>query len=236
MRERLESDMKAVGALDDDLRRRIYLFVREAGGPASREDVATATGISRKLAAFHLDKLVNRGLLEASFARPPGRSGRGAGRTAKYYVPSDREFEISIPERRYDVMGSILLGALTGRQPDETGEHAAKRVAHETGEEIGRSERASRRLPPPGPERTIAVATEVLSGCGYEPTLEEGAVRMRNCPFHALAEQDRDLVCVLNRELIDGVVTGLGNDTVEVELTPTPGMCCVTIRPPTRAS
>jgi predicted ArsR family transcriptional regulator len=235
MRDRFHRDVKAVGALDDDLRRRIYLAVRGAGHPASRDDVATVTGISRKLAAFHLDKLVDRGLLEASFARPPGRSGRGAGRTSKYYEPAPREFEISIPERHYDVMGSILLGAITQRTAEESSEDAAKRVAHQTGEEIGRSERASRRLPPPGPERTIAVASEVLSGCGYEPVSEDGAVRMRNCPFHALAEQDRDLVCSLNRELIDGVVTGLGNDSVDVALTPTPGQCCVTIRPPARS-
>ena len=230
--DRLQGDVEAVGARDDELRRRIYLYLRGAGRPASREEVAVATGISRKLAAFHLDKLVDRGLLGTSFARPPGRSGRGAGRTAKYYEPSDREFEISIPERRYDVMGSILLGAISERSGQESGEAAAKRVAHRTGEEIGRAEREQRHLPPPGPERTISVAEEVLSACGYEPFTEEGALRMRNCPFHALAEQDRDLVCTLNRELIDGVVTGLGSSSVDVELTPTPGKCCVTISAP----
>jgi predicted ArsR family transcriptional regulator len=232
MLQRLERDVRGIGALDDDLRRGIYRFVREAGRPVTREEVAAAVGISRKLAAFHLDKLLERELLVATYARPPGRTGRGAGRTAKYYEPSDREFDISVPERNYDVMGSILLGAIEQQEPGESNEGAAKRVAHETGEQIGRSERAKRRLPSPGPERTIAVATEVLESCGYEPYLEDRNLRMRNCPFHALAEQHRDIVCALNRELIDGVVEGLGNATVDVALTPTPGKCCVTIRPP----
>jgi predicted ArsR family transcriptional regulator len=185
--------------------------------------------VSRKLAAFHLDKLVERGLLEATYARPPGRSGRGAGRSAKYYEPSAREFDISIPERNYDVMGSILLGAIEQQAESESGETAAKRVAHETGEEIGHAERDRRHLRPPGPERTMSVVTDVLSSCGYEPYQQDGAVRMRSCPFHALAEQNRDIVCSLNRELIDGVVEGLGSTSVDVALTPTPGQCCVTI-------
>src|SRR5512134_481393 len=111
MLHRLERDATAVAALEDDLRRRMYLFVRGLRRPASREEVAHALGVSRKLAAFHLDKLVERGLLVATYARPPGRGGRGAGRSAKYYEPSDREFEISIPERNYDVIGTVLLRA-----------------------------------------------------------------------------------------------------------------------------
>jgi predicted ArsR family transcriptional regulator len=230
---RLTRDIEPVAALDDDLRRSMYLFIREHGRPASREEVASAVGVSRKLAAFHLDKLVERGLLVATYARPPGRSGRGAGRSAKYYGVSERELDISIPERNYDVIGSILLGAIARQAPGEPAAVTARRVAHDTGEEIGRHERERLRLPPPGPERTMRVAADVLAGCGYEPYVEsDGAMRMRSCPFHALAEQDREIVCGLNRELIHGVVSGLGNDTVDVALAPAPGRCCVELRPP----
>jgi predicted ArsR family transcriptional regulator len=213
----------------------MYLFARGEGRAVTRDEVAAATGVSRKLAAFHLDKLVDRGLLVASYARPPGRSGRGAGRSAKYYAPSDRELDVSIPERNYDVIGSILLGAIERQRPGESAEDAAHRVAHETGEGIGDAERARRRLPPPGAERAMTVTSEVLSACGYEPYVHEGAVRLRSCPFHALAEQHRDIVCSLNRDLIEGVVKGLGNDTLDVELRPTPGECCVRLRPPGRS-
>jgi predicted ArsR family transcriptional regulator len=229
-------DVEAVAALEDDLRRRMYSYVRGLGRPASRDDVAGAVGVSRKLAAFHLDKLVDRGLLTASYARPPGRGGRGAGRSAKYYEPSPRGFAVSIPERRYDVMGSVLLGAIDQQQPGEPIEETARRAAHATGEDIGRSERSSRRLPRPGPERTLSVAEEVLESCGYEPYTDQGAVRLRNCPFHALAEQHRDLVCSLNRELIDGIVAGLGSTSVDVELDPLPNECCVRLRAASRTA
>ena len=211
----------------------MYLYVRRQGRPAHREEVATAVGVSRKLAAFHLDKLVERGLLVASYARPPGRGWRGAGRIAKYYEPSDREFDVSIPERRYDVIGSVLLRAIEGQRPGESAASSAERAARSLGEELGRAERERLRLRPPGPERAMAVATDLLSACGYEPSVdEEGVMGMRSCPYHALAQQNRELVCGLNRELVHGIVVCLGNETLDVALRPAPGRCCVQLRPP----
>jgi predicted ArsR family transcriptional regulator len=77
------------------------------------------------------------------------------------------------------------------------------------------------------------VATRILEERGYEPYREpDGCVRLRSCPFHALAEQDRDLVCNINERMIDGVVRGLGNDSVDVVFDPVPGECCVRLTPP----
>lgn len=229
----LRRDAEALGALGDGLRRDLYLFVRSTGAPVTREEAAAAVGISSKLAAFHLDKLVDRGLLTFSYARPPGRSGRGAGRPAKTYRPSDREIEVSIPERRYDALGSVLLRALRSKRRGEDGDAAARRAARETGRETGEAERRALRLSSPGPERTMNVATRLLEERGYEPYREpDGCVRLRSCPFHALAEQDRDLVCSINERLIDGVVRGLGNDSVDVVFDPIPGQCCVRLTPP----
>ena len=229
----LRRDAEALGALEDDLRRELYLHVRRAGRPVTREEAASATGISRKLAAFHLDKLVDRGLLTFTYARPPGRGGRGAGRPAKHYAPSDRQFDVSIPERRYDLLGAVLLRALRSKDQREPGDEAARRAARDMGIEIGHSERRRREIARPGPERAIKVTTDVLEERGYEPYRDErGCVRLRNCPFHALAEEDRDLVCHMNEQLIDGVVRGLGNDTVRVVFDPVPGGCCVRVEPP----
>jgi predicted ArsR family transcriptional regulator len=229
----LQRDAEALGALEDDLRRELYLHVRGAGRPVTREEAAAATSISRKLAAFHLDKLVDRKLLTFTYSRPPGRGGRGAGRPAKLYEPSDRQFDVSIPERRYDLLGTVLLRALRSKDQREPGDEAARRAARDTGLEIGRAERRHRGIGPPGPERTLKVATDVLEERGYEPYRDDrGCVRLRNCPFHALAEEDRDLVCHMNERLIDGVVRGLGNDSVRVVFDPVPGECCVRMEPP----
>ena len=222
----------AIGALDDDLRRRMYIFIRRQGKPVSRDEAADHVGISRKLAAFHLDKLVERGLLTAHYARLPGRSGRGAGRSSKLYEPSDLEVDISLPERRYDIVGEIIVAALD-EDSDDSPREVAKRIAFEKGQAIGDQIRDQMRLRPPGSERALSVAEEALSEYGFEPYREDPeTISLRNCPFHTLARQSPELVCGLNREFIDGLLRGLGNDSVEAALLPTPGQCCVKLRAP----
>lgn len=216
--------------LDDDLRRGMYRFIRSQGRPVGRDEAARAVGISRKLAAFHLDKMVDRGLLTTSYARPPGRTGRGAGRPSKLYQPSDIELEVSIPERRYDLAGRMLLEALRTRHGAESGPEAARRVALEVGFEHGAGEKRRRRLRSPGSDRAIVVTREALAALGFEPyTRDDGSVGLRNCPFHALAEQASDVVCAMNRSFVEGFLRGLGNRTLEALLVPTPGECCVRV-------
>lgn len=225
-----------MAALEDRLRREIYLLIRRARRPLTREEVAGQTGISRRLAAFHLDKLVERGLLRAHYARPPGRAGPGAGRTAKYYQPSDLEVEVSIPERRYDLAGQLLVKAILS-QPGGRPAEDALRVAREEGLGLGRRVREERRLGRVGPERALFVAAEVLEEHGFEPYRRgPDEVALSNCPFHSLARQAPELVCRMNQAFIEGLLRGLGTDTVEAVLESAPGDCCVTIRRRTEAS
>jgi predicted ArsR family transcriptional regulator len=135
--------LSAVAVLADDLRRRMYEFIRRADDPVTRDEAAAAVGISRKLAAFHLDKLVDAGLLEAGFARPAGL--RRAGRASKVYTPADVDVQVSIPPRDHAVLADILVGAVTVA---EDARRAALRVADERGQELGAAERDRLRNPP----------------------------------------------------------------------------------------
>jgi predicted ArsR family transcriptional regulator len=229
--------LNRVSALSDELRRRIYLFIRGSGRPVSREEVGKELGISAKLAAFHLEKLLERGLLVSHYARPRERSGPGAGRSAKYYEPSELEVEISIPTRHYDLLGELLVEAVANQLPGESTRLTANRVASGKGFSVGREARSESRRGPMGSERALAAAEHVLEDHGYEPYRPApGEVRLRNCPFHRLAKQDADLVCGMNQSFIDGVMRGLENDSVEVALEPSPTECCVTLRDKRRNS
>src|SRR5688572_17059523 len=137
MSRKLDDAAEAISLLGDDLRRRLYRFARSSIAPVTRDEVATHAGISRKLAAFHLDRMVDAGLLTASYARPAGRGGPGAGRSAKHYAPSDLQVEISLPERHYDLAGSLLVEAIIGSRSDETSPEAALRVARDRGRGLG---------------------------------------------------------------------------------------------------
>lgn len=210
----------------------MYAFIRRQGRPVTRDEAAAHAGISRKLAAFHLERLVEAGLLRAEPQPPPIGARRGRGRVPKAYRPTDAQVIVSIPERRLDLMGEILVDAVASEADSGTAWQAALRGARQRGDALGGAQRSARRLHRTGPERALHLAGGVLEEAGYEPYRCDGdTIRMRNCPFHPLASRQRDLVCGMNRELLDGLLRGLGNDTVQAVLAPRPGECCVELRP-----
>lgn len=207
----------AIAALADDLRRSLYAFIRRAGRPVTREEVAESAGISRKLAAFHLDKMVHVGLLEAHQRSPALR--RGPGRSPKVYEPASGELRVSIPERRYDLVGEILADAVAGSEDART---AASRLAFQRGLTLGAD--AARRCDASDPPATVRT---VLDDLGYEPADEDDRLCLRNCPYRELATRNRELVCGINRDFIDGLLRGFGDDTTRAVLAPTALRCCV---------
>lgn len=204
-------DLDAVASLAEPLRRALYDFVAGAHEPVSRDDAAEAVDVSRQVAAYHLDRLADDGLLEVEFRRLTGREGPGAGRPSKLYKRSDRVHEVSIPPRRYELAARILLDAAREGHLDN---EALTGVARRTGEEIGH-----------------AGLEAALEATGYEPVTEDGETRFRNCPFHVLKDRDRDTTCGLNLALVEGMVVGSGAETDAV-LAPEEGYCCVRLSPP----
>jgi predicted ArsR family transcriptional regulator len=213
-------DLASLSSLDDPLRRRLYEVVTSHPGPVSRDEAASEAGIGRALAVYHLDKLVESGLLTASYARPPGRRGPGAGRPAKVYARSDREFAVTVPPREYELAARLLVQAVEA-DPSARSRAVLAEAARRLGAELGSAfERDAG-------DRDVK---GVLTQQGYEPCGgADGVIRLRNCPFHQLAEQHREVVCGMNLALVEGLVDGLGADGLRPVLDPQPGHCCVTI-------
>jgi len=230
-----DGQLQALAALGDEVRSALYRYVRRQDRPVTRDEAAQAVRISVKLAAFHLDKLVDRGLLRADQEVPQGVRRR-VGRAPKRYSVSDREFSVSLPERRYELAGEILVDSLAQAGAEPGGGPPAdvsRRVARDRGWHLGAGLREQRNLGHPGPERTVAAAEDLLDQLGYEPARDGcGGLVLRNCPFHALVQRQPELVCALNAALVDGMLRGLGNETVRADLRPQPGLCCVCVRPP----
>jgi predicted ArsR family transcriptional regulator len=216
----------AVAALEDDLRRGMYEFIRTSRTSVTREQAAAAVGISRKLAAFHLDKLVAAGLLRSHYE--PAGDLPTVGRNPKRYEPVDADIRVTIPQRQHDVLAAILIDAVLTQRRDETARQSAMRVAHERGRSVGQVERAQLRQGRLGAERALTISERFLRAQGYEPDrVSPGCVALRNCPFHPLAGHAPELICGLNHAFLTGVLTGLDAPTVEAVLEPRTGECCV---------
>ncbi|MER6735621.1 helix-turn-helix transcriptional regulator [Streptomyces puniciscabiei] len=216
-------DIDAIAALQDPVRRRLYEYVVAQGREVGRNEAAEAAGVARTLAAHHLDKLTEAGLLESGSRRLTGRSGPGAGRPAKVYTRVRAERAVSLPARDYRTAAELLAEAA-----EQAGLDAGLCAAARRRGEALRGSAA--------PCGGLDEAMEMLAARGYEPHLEgaEGTggeaahvVRMRNCPFHAVAERFPPLVCGMNLALLEGL---LGTDgPVRARMDARPGECCVVV-------
>jgi len=209
--DELDSGLTAVAALTDTMRRAAYRAVLAAGaGPVGRDEVAEALGVGRTLAAFHLDKLVDAGLLEVSYARRTGRTGPGAGRPAKLYRASAEEHTVSVPPRDYRTAAELLAESVERSGADT----ALFDVAREHG-----------RRTPPG-----ADVGDLLTEHGYRPEETPAGILLHNCPFHRLAEQFPPLICGMNLAMISGLLDGSGaSATWTARMEAAPGRCCVVV-------
>ena len=77
----------------------------------------------------------------------------------------------------------------------------------------------------------LAGALAVLDECGYDPARVDGEVRLRNCPFDALANECRPLVCGMNLALLRGLLAAAGTRGTRAQLRPPEaGSCCVVLK------
>jgi predicted ArsR family transcriptional regulator len=219
--------VEAVAALADPVRRSLFDAVAAAPAPISREHAAAQVGISRKLAAFHLDKLVAAGLLTAGTAPAGGR----VGRRPRVYRRADGDLQVSIPSRRPQLLARLLLETIAELRPGETGAAAARRVSRERGRETGVRERDRLRPGRLGAERALVLLRALLERLGYEATpATETRLGFAACPFHPLAGESPELVCGIHHAYVAGLVEGLGATALAVDLAPGTDGCCVGVR------
>lgn len=223
------SQVTGVAALAEPVRRDLYLYVVAQPEPVSRDQASEGVGVPRHTAKFHLDRLVEDGLLDVDYKRLSGREGPGAGRPTKRYRRSDRELSVALPPRRYDLAGELMARAIDTSTRTGTDVVAAlARASSEHGAAIGQAARGTLTSRASRDARLDAVCG-ALSAYGYEPRRDGTRVVLANCPFHALAQEHTGLVCGMNLALVGAVVAEVGDDALSSRLEPATDRCCVTI-------
>jgi predicted ArsR family transcriptional regulator len=217
VRRDLKESVVRLCVLDDPARWAAYLAVRDARKPLTRAEVADAVGISVKLAAFHLEKLLTEGFVEATYERDD--SSAVVGHPAKRYRPTGLELEVSIPSRRYDLAAEILAEALEVDSTARPQEQLAD-VAAEYGRNVGKQVRARN-----GDSRLLTA----LRLIGYEPAAAGADVVLRNCPYRHVAQARPEIICQMNLAFLAGVLDGVRSRSHHAVLSPSTGRCCVVV-------
>jgi predicted ArsR family transcriptional regulator len=228
-RDELGEHVVSIAALAEPVRRALYWFVAAQPEPVSRDQASEGLGIARHTAKFHLDKLVEEDLLVTSFKRLTDRRGPGAGRPTKLYQRSDREFSVTLPERRYDLAGQLMARAIEDAARDdvpvvEALHAAAAAFGRHLGDQIRELLKRGRSR-----ERLLEAASQTLAAYGYEPSHEGDRVELFNCPFHLLAQEHTGLVCGMNLALLSSAAEQVGQDKLSARLEPATHRCCVVL-------
>jgi predicted ArsR family transcriptional regulator len=208
----------------EPVRRALYAYVVAQRDAVGREQAAAGVGVPVHTAKFHLDRLVSEGLLDVEFRRLTGRTGRGAGRPAKLYRRAEEPVSVSLPERRYDLVGRILAAGVERASRDRVSvDEAVRDAAAGEGIRVGAETTAD------GPE--LERTSLALAAQGFEPrSADDDGLELANCPFDSLAQEHTELVCGLNEAFVGGVLDGLGCAGLTASLDPAPGLCCVRVR------
>lgn len=211
-----------VGALADPIRRALYSFIAHQPGAVSRDQAAEGVEIPRHTAKFHLEKLVEEGLLVTEFRRLTGRTGPGAGRPAKLYRRARDEINVSLPYRRYDLASHVLADAVERSLGGTPMDAALKEAADNAAAVVLDAW-------PPDDGTELSRIDGVLTRLGYEPRLEGEGLALGNCPFEQLSADHESLVCPLNQDFVAAVGERLECEHLTVEAVERGTGCCVRI-------
>ena len=207
--DRTLSDLTST--LGDPTRRSIYLTVRESADPVTAAQIAAEFDIHANVARHHLDRLADEGYLEITRKRPEGKNGPGAGRPAKCYTSTDKEIELQFPARRYDLLADLLIRVVQKLEPER-----APEIAAEVGREYGMELAGTLQLPDAASfDSVLAVVQQAMVDVGFAVDTNTGnrQLLMSHCPFGRTAFDHPEVVCSLDRGIVNGLMEALHHVT-----------------------
>jgi predicted ArsR family transcriptional regulator len=198
-------------------RRRTLQSLQKAPLGLGVQELAERVGLHANTIRFHLDRLMNDGLVQrhVELRTTPGRPRLTYTAVAE---TSDR--------RSYRLLARILAGFMTDALPD------AARAAAEAGRAWGHV-LTERPTPYRRTSRHTSVATlvRVLDDLGFAPEAMPGTkpqeILLRNCPFREVAEENLGVVCAVHLGIMQGVLAELRSPVTADQLEPfvEPSLC-----------
>lgn len=183
-------------------RAEVLRTLRSTPDGSSIRELAELTGLHENTVRFHLTRLVQEGLVER---RPRGAGG--VGRPPMVYVPRDEHPPSS--QDNYELMARVLARGLRAGSQD------VEDVAREHGVEWVRAQRGEEDPTPQTFTASLGELDRFLRRAGFAPEVVAGdgqaQVRVHNCPFRAMAEEDRAVPCTVHLGLMQGVLDGSGS-------------------------
>jgi predicted ArsR family transcriptional regulator len=213
------------GALASTSRVHILNLLRSSAAPLDVGQIAERSALHPNTVRFHLKVLVDAGL---ACCRTDQQGGTGRPRLlyAPPYTPATAEHHPDGFELLADILTSFLAASSA----------VPARLAEEAGQAYAR-----RHFQPAGPvtaDEAVRYLSAMFAELGFEPELvsdgDDLKLRLRACPFGALADKYPDVVCAMHLGLLRGALHQLGAPVTARRLYPfvEPHMCVAHLGPP----
>lgn len=205
-------------------RARVLGAVRTHSEPMTVADLAAAVGLHVNTVRFHLERLIDEGLVEQA-----GQDRSSGGRPRLTYRALEGEGDVR-DHRDYQLLAEILAGSISESVPD------AAATSLEAGRAWGHYLADA-----PKPHRSstaqegLAELLRVLAHIGFEPrvTGEQGrTLELHHCPFREVAEAHREVACSVHLGLMQGLLAGMRAPLTAERLEPFvgPHLCLARLR------
>lgn len=210
------------GALASTSRIQILTLLRSSSTPLDVAQIAAHSGLHPNTVRFHLRVLIDAGLA----CRRTGPRG-GAGRPRLVHTAATGGSEHS---DGFQLLADILAGYLATSSAIPAG------VAEEAGQAFAR--RHQQPAQPVTSDEAVHHVTATFAELGFEPELvangQDVQLRLRACPFGALADKYPEVVCTMHLGLLRGTLGQLGAPVTVRSLHPfvEPHLCVAHLGPP----
>lgn len=191
------------GVLAGTSRAAVLDALRDADRPLPVKDLAQRVGLHTSTLRFHLNRLVEAGLVHEERADPDG-----PGRPGLVYstVEDTGEAGEESGERGYKFLARVLAAHLAATSGDAAGE------ADDAGQVFGRY-----LVGPPRPfdtmdaEHARARLVLLLDELGFDPheATDAGRIVLHRCPFREVAEDNPEVTCAVHLGLMRGALEEL---------------------------
>ncbi|MGW9629119.1 helix-turn-helix transcriptional regulator [Agromyces sp. NPDC055520] len=175
---------------------RVLEALQRVGHAVDARELADALGVHVTTARFHLDKLVEAGVVVAA-AEHSSRRGRPRLRYALVDVVATRARD----ERSREQLIEVLAVALDG-QASETRARLAREAGRRWAENLAGDDAAMR------DDTATDRLTRMLDELGFAPEPVAEGLSLHACPFRDSARRHRDVICGVHAGLIGEVLAG----------------------------
>jgi predicted ArsR family transcriptional regulator len=207
--------VKICEALSVESRANLLEHIYKKNKGASIEELSKVFRLHPNVIRTHLDKLQEVGIIESYEEKV------GQGRPRKIYKKSKKGISIQYPQRRYELLSSLLLEIIK----DSFDKSRIEKVGEEFGRNLIKKYLLDKKISKINLNTLWNAVSEIFGGWGLMPKLVEitqDSVRWdaKNCIYYELALQHEDIVCFLHESIIRGMTKELNlNCTVEMPKT-----------------